>query len=202
MSEHIPRDMALIIAALDDDDAERSAALAHARSCHACARVIQEGEAMLELLDAQIQEVPIHPRLKARIMETVAQAPQPSRWEPLALVFGMMLSACSAWFDGHARTGLHPVHGHSCVLWEVLGAALATVGANLWWRARQTGTPLPAVRIALLGMSGALAGQLWLRHECPTADAGLHLVVYHVTLVALFAFAGLIVHQQRWKRRT
>jgi uncharacterized membrane protein YsdA (DUF1294 family) len=199
MSEHIPGDLALIIAALDADDAQRCAALAHARECTQCAGVIREGQAMLELLDAHVHEVPIDPQLKARIMATIAHAPQPNRfarWEQHALVFGMMLSACLAWIDGHARTGLYPARGLYCVLWEVLGAALVTIGASLWSR---WGRRVPPKRFALLGTCGALLGQLWLRHRCPTHHAGLHLVVYHVTFVLLIACAGLWAVRERAK---
>jgi hypothetical protein len=201
MSEHTPPDLALIVAALDDDDPTRRTALAHAADCADCARVLHDGEAMLALIDAHAKEVPIDPRLKARILETIARVPQHQRgirWEHITLVLGGLLSAWLAWFDGQARTGLYPARGLYCVSWEVLGASLPLVGAGVW-AARQR-LKLSALRVALLAQAGAIVGQLWLRYRCPTHDAGLHVLVYHVTGVVLIAIAGLIAEQRPWRR--
>ena len=198
MSEHIPADLALILAALEENDPERREALAHAADCPMCARVLSDGEAMLKLIDAQTAEAQIDPRLKARRLDAVAQAPQEAhgvRWEHIGLMLGAVLSAWLAWFDGHARAGLYPARGHYCVLWELLGATLPLVSAGVW-ATRAWLRPDPW-RLALVAMSGGLAGQLFLRWRCPTHDAGLHLLVYHTTGVLLAALLGLLAGQLR-----
>jgi hypothetical protein len=201
MSEHIPPDLALILVALDQDDPERRASLAHAARCPECARILSDGQAMLKLIDAQVSEVRIDPRLKARILDAVARAPEQhrgTRWEHIALTLGALLSVWLAWFDGHARTGLYPARGAYCVLWEMLGATLALIGVGAWaMRTSQRPDPL---RLGIVAMCGALVGQLWLRWRCPTHDAGLHILVYHVSGVVLLALLGLLAGRASWRR--
>lgn len=196
MSRHISDDRALILAALAADDPERRAALAHAAHCPRCARVLSEGEAMLALVDAQAAELQIDPRLKARILSAVAQAPQEGRgvrWEHIGLALGAAGSVGLAWLDGRGPPGLFPAHGHYCLLWELLAATLPLIGAGIW-ATRASARPEP-LGLALLAMAGGLAGQLFVRMRCPTSDAGLHLLVFHTTGVLLAALLGLLAGQ-------
>lgn len=202
MNEHISADLVLILAALDDDDPERAAALAHATSCPECARLLQQGAAMLALIDAQTAELAIDPRLKDRILEAVADLPQAHRGiraEHIGLMLGATLSVLLAWLDGHGRIGLFPARGHLCVMWEVLGASLAMLGARLWTTGRRDLCVEP-LRVALIAMAGGLGAQLFLHFRCPTSDAGLHLVVFHATGVMLTALLGLFTGRiWRWR---
>jgi hypothetical protein len=196
MSQHISDDRALILAALAAVDPERRAAQEHAARCPKCARVLSEGEAMLALVDAQAAELQIDPRLKARILSAVAESPQDRRaprWEHVGLTLGAVLSACLAWLDGRGPPGLYPAHGHYCVLWELLGATLPLIGAGLW-ATRTSKRPEP-LRLALIALGGAIAGQLFLRWRCPTSDSGLHLLVFHAAGVLLAALLGLMAGQ-------
>jgi len=199
-NEHIRAELALLVAALDEDDPTRCAVLEHAAHCPRCHALLAEGEALLELLDGYEHESPVDPRLKARVLASVAQVPQRRRsirWEHLLLAQGAALSAWLAWFDGHhARVGLYPARGHFCVLWELLGVALAFGATALIQRKCLWRTP---TRLALVAMSGALLGQLWLRARCPTHDAALHVLVFHVSAVILIALAGLASELWPWR---
>jgi hypothetical protein len=107
-SEHIRHELALIMAALDDDDPTRRSVLAHAAECPSCCALLAEGKAMLELLDSTSMKCPVNPNLKARILTSVTKVPQRRRaigWEHIALASGGAPSAWLAWFDGHARAG-------------------------------------------------------------------------------------------------
>jgi hypothetical protein len=204
MNEHISADLALILAALDADDPERMAAHEHAASCPECARLLSEGAAMLELIDAQTADFAIDPRLKHRIMDAVAKLPQAHRGvraEHVGLMLGALLSVLFAWLDGHGhgRIGLFPARGHLCVMWEVLGAALAMLGARLWTLGRPEFSPEP-LRVALIAMAGGMGAQLFLHFRCPTSDAGLHLIAFHATGVMLTALLGLLTGRiWRWR---
>ena len=202
MSEHISDDLALILAALDAEDPERVAAEAHATACPQCARLLAECTAMLKLLDRQAAEIVIGAHLKRRVLAAVAELPQSERGvrgEHITLMLGATLSVLFAWLDGYGRTGLFPARGHLCIMWEVLGAALAMLSARLWVhdRVELARTPL---RVAVLAMAGGLGAQLFLHWRCPTSDAGLHLVVFHSTGVMLAALLGLLTGSV-WRRR-
>jgi len=191
MSDHISEDLALILAALAPDDPERRAALSHAASCAACARLLEHGAAMLDSIDAQPATVEVDPRLKARILASVDRLEAErsgTRWEPYALAIGALLSVALASFDLHVRAGLFPVRAPFCVMWQMLGATLSVAGVGVWarswaWRA----SPL---RLGVVAMGGALLGQLWLRVRCPTIDAPLHVFTFHVSGVLLAALLG------------
>jgi hypothetical protein len=205
MNEHISADLALILAALDEDDPERMAAHAHAASCSECARLLSEGADMLQLIDSQTAELAIDPRLKHRILDAVARLPQSHRGvrgEHIGLMLGALLSVLFAWLDGHGhgRFGLFPARGHLCVMWEVLGASLAMLGARLWTLGQRDVVVKP-LRVALIAMAGGLGAQLFLHFRCPTSDAGLHLIAFHATGVMLTALLGLLtgrVWRGRW----
>jgi hypothetical protein len=206
MNEHISADLALILAALDADDPERVAAHAHAAQCPQCARLLDEGAAMLALIDAQAAELAIDPRLKNRILDAVAELPQAHhgvRAEHIGLMLGATLSVLLAWLDGHGRIGLFPARGHLCMMWEVLGASLAMLGARLWTLGLRPGrlqATVEPLRVALIAMAGGLGAQLFLHWRCPTSDAGLHLVVFHATGVMATALLGLLAGRVwRWR---
>jgi hypothetical protein len=202
MNEHISADLALILAALDADDAGRIAAQTHAASCPQCARLLSEGADMLQWIDAQSADLEIDPRLKNRILDAVAELPQTQRGvrgEHIGLMVGATLSVLVAWLDGHGRMGLFPARGHLCVLWEVLGASLAMLGARLWTLGRREISVEP-LRVALIAMAGGIGAQLFLHWRCPTSHAGLHLVVFHATGVLLVALLGLMLGRVcRWR---
>jgi hypothetical protein len=63
-SEHIRHELALIMAALDDDDPTRRSVLAHAAECPSCCALLAEGKAMLELLDSTSMNVQSTPTSK------------------------------------------------------------------------------------------------------------------------------------------
>ena len=191
MSDHIQEDLALVLAALDRDDPERRAAVAHAEACPACARLLERGESMLGLIDAQDAPVTVDPRLKARVFASIDKLYQDERpqkrWEPIALAIGALLSIALALFDGHGRDGLFPQRAPLCLMWQLLGALFSLGGVGVWARGwAQRSSPL---RLAVVAMGGALVGQLWLRIRCPTHDAALHVFAFHVTGVL---FAGLL----------
>lgn len=191
MSEHISEDLAMILAALDEDDEERQSALAHAGSCPACARLVERGASVLSLIDAHDIDVTVDPQLKARVLASVErlETEQPGpRWEPYALAIGAMLSVVLALLDPHARHGLFPTRAPLCVAWQVLGALLCLGGVRLL--ARSWAAQASALRLAVVGMGGGLLGQLWLRARCPTHDALLHVLAFHVSGVVLVALLG------------
>lgn len=190
MSEHIPEDLALVLAALERHDPERLAAVAHAESCPACARILERGASVLAMIDSQQLPVRVDPRLKARVLASIEaldgrRAARP--WEPIALAVGALLSIALVLYDGHGREGLFPQRAPMCVMWQLLGALISLAGVGLWARGwAQRASPLS---IATVAMGGGLVGQLWLRVRCPTHDAELHSFAFHVTGVL---FAGLI----------
>jgi len=196
--DHISEDLALILAALAPDDPERRAALAHAESCAACARLLERGASMLGMIDAQPLTVEVDPRLKARILASVDRLEAErsgTRWEPYAIAIGALLSVVLASFDLHVRAGLFPARAPLCVMWQLLGATLSVAGVGVWarawaWRA----SPL---RLGVVAMAGALIGQLWLRARCPTLDAPQHVFAFHVSGVLLAALLGYVLARIR-----
>lgn len=202
MNEHISDDLALILVALDAEEPERMAAEAHAEGCPDCARLLNECAAMLQLIDAQSADLEIGPQLKNRILSAVAELPQSHRGvrlEHVGLMLGATLSVLFAWLDGHARVGLFPARGHLCIMWEVLGASLAMLGARVWMRGRAEFAIRP-LRVALIAMAGGLGAQVFLHWRCPTSDAGVHLIVFHSTGVMLAALLGLLTGRiSRWR---
>jgi hypothetical protein len=200
MSDHISEDLALILAALDQDDPERRAALAHAESCPACARLLTRGASVLGLIDAQRACAKVDPQLRARILASIDrfqaddefQQERPgTRWEPIALVIGALLSIALALLDGRERQGLFPDHAPLCIMWQMLGTTLSLSGVRLWAH-RRSAWRASALRLAVVAMGGALGGQLWLRIRCPSHDAGLHLFTFHVTGVLLGVLLGWV----------
>ena len=199
---HISEDVALILAVLDHDDPERHAAFAHAEACVPCRRLLQRGASLLSIIDGHKVEVKVDPRLKARILASIDRLEDErsrTRWEPYALAIGALLSVVLALADPHAREGLFPAHAWRCFLWQLLGASLSLTGVSLWargwaWRS----SPL---RLAVVTMGGALLSQIWLSVRCPTRDAQLHVLSFHVTGVLLAAMLGYALARARWPSR-
>lgn len=194
MSEHLSKDLALVLAVLPEDDPERRAALAHTLSCAACARLLERGASMLSLIDAQDVEVEVDARLKARILKSVDRLEHERHstgWEAHALALGSLLSIVLALLEKTGHTGLFPEHGLLCMAWQMLGAGLAFAGASVWAR------DWAPAQLALAAMGGALIGQLWLRVVCPTYDARQHLFAFHVSGVMVAALLGYSLARAR-----
>ena len=79
MSAHLFADLGLIVATMDKDHPKRRAAQVHAAKCPVCARLLSNGQALLDLIDAQAAEIQLDPRLKERVMRSVEQMPRPAR---------------------------------------------------------------------------------------------------------------------------
>jgi hypothetical protein len=200
MSDHISEDLALVLAVLDPDDPERRAALAHAESCSACAQLLERGASVLNRIDTHPVNMVVDPQLKARILASVDRleaARSGTRWEPYAIATGALLSIALALLDFRARAGLFPTRAPLCVMWQLLGATLSVVAVSTWartwvWRT----SPL---RLAVVAMSGALLGQLWLRVRCPTHDAPVHVFTFHVSGVLLATLLGYVLARLKWQ---
>jgi hypothetical protein len=201
MSDHISEELALILAVLDQDDPERRAALAHAESCAACTRLLQRGASMLSLIDADPVDVKVDPRLKARVLASVDKLVEEERvgrrWEPYALAIGSLLSIALALLDLRLRGGLFPARAPLCFMWVTLGALSSLAGVGIW--ARDWALRSSRLRLAVVAMGGALIGQLWLRVRCPTHDAPLHALTFHVSGVLLAALLGYLLARATWQ---
>jgi hypothetical protein len=200
MSDHISEELALILAVLDQDDPERRAALAHAESCAACTRLLQRGAAVLSLIDAHPVDVKVDPRLKGRILASVDKLEEErvgTRWEPYALAIGALLSTALALLDVGLRDGLFPARAPLCFMWLMLGALSSLAGVGIW--ARGWALQSSRLRLAVVAMGGALIGHLWLRVRCPTHDAPLHALTFHVSGVLLAALLGYLLARATWQ---
>jgi hypothetical protein len=202
MSHHVPPDFALIVAALDPSDPERCAAWAHARDCKPCERILQQGEVVLQLIDAQAPDQFIDPALKERILTSVANLPAAPRrraWPRIGVAIGAAISAVLALFDGAERVGLFAAVGVRCVFWELMFALVPlALTAQV---ALSTGRGRGPWVLALAGVIGGLAGQTYLRVRCPMHDANPHLLVFHCAGVLAAAATGvLIARAMRWAR--
>jgi hypothetical protein len=189
VSEHISEELALALSALPPDDAERAAAVRHAAGCPACQALLDEGAAMLTLLDRELTPAPVSPLLEARVHAAVL-GQKGVRWEHIALVLGALMSLLMVWLDQRAGA-LAPGLGIKCTLIE-LAAAVVPFAAVA--RAAQQGRiALQPARLALAAMGGALAGQGVLLVDCAAQGALGHTLVFHfagVILAALLGYAG------------
>src|SRR5262245_47342101 len=131
IADHIPKDRALLLAALDHDDPERRAALDHAETCSACGKLLARATSVLSLIDAQRIDMNVDQRLKARILASIDTLEETTRWEPYALGFGALLSVVLALADRGLRVGLFPAHAWLCFAWQLLGALLSLAGVSL-----------------------------------------------------------------------
>lgn len=201
MSQHVPPDLALIVAALDPHDPERRAAWDHAKDCERCQSVLEEGQAVLELIDAQAPYEFIDPALKQRILNSVEKLPPRrtrERWQPLAIALGGLASLGFALADGE-RAGLYLSQGWKCIFWEVMFALVPlAITAQVAISARK---PNASWFLAAAGVVGGFVGQLYLRGRCPMHDVNPHLLVFHCAGVLVAACLGLLIARGiRWVR--
>jgi hypothetical protein len=207
MSEHVPADRALSIAALDEGDTEKVLARSHAAACSDCERLIREGERMVSLLERSEPPVTVTAELSERVRRAVfapapavapARAAEPTpaaepphaRWQPWTWAAGAALSALLIWLDVRPGELAHAGNGIGCLLFEN-GYALATcAGAALWARTR--GRQIDPWTGSVVGLAGALVGQLFLRTHCQAAHAALHLLTFHLVGVALGTALGAL----------
>lgn len=201
MSQHVPPDLALIVAALDQHDPERRAAWEHAAACEPCRRVLEQGEAVLELIDAQAPHEFIDPALKQRILNSVEKLPprrKPVLWQPFAIAIAALVSIAFAFLDGE-HAGLHASQGWKCIFWEVMFAlAPLAITAQVAISMRK---PNASWILAFAGVAGGLVGQLYLRARCPLHDVNPHLLVFHCAGVLTAAAVGLVIARGiRWVR--
>jgi hypothetical protein len=200
MSDHISEDLALVLAALDQDDPERRTALAHAEFCSTCARLLESGASVLSLIDADEVDVKVDPQLRARVLASVDRLEQERsrpHWEPCALAIGALLSITLALLDLRLRWGLYPARAPLCFMWQTMGALLSLAGTAIW--ARSWAWRFSPLRPAVVAMGGALIGQLWLRVRCPTHDAPLHVLTFHITTVLVAALLGYLLARATWQ---
>jgi hypothetical protein len=189
VSEHISEELAMALSALPEDDAERALAVRHAAGCPACQKLLDEGAAMLSLLDRELTPPPVGAQLEAQVRAAVL-APRKKRWEPFALGAGALLSLLMVWLDRHPGE-LAPALGVKCALLE-LGAGVvpfAWVGQAVL----RGQVPVAPLRLALMAMGGGLAAQAFLLTECPARGALSHTLVFHfggVLLAALLGYGG------------
>jgi hypothetical protein len=188
VSEHISEELAMALSALPEGDAERARAVQHAAGCPACQKLLDEGAALLALVDRELTPPPVSAALEARVRAAVH--PRKKRWEPLALVAGALLSLLMVWLDRHPGE-LAPALGVKCALLEV-GAALvpfAWVGQAVL----RGQVPVAPMRLALMAMAGGLAAQAFLLTECAARGALSHTLAFHfggVVLAALLGYGG------------
>jgi hypothetical protein len=188
MSDHIDPSLALAWAALPAEDPERRTAWEHAQQCPTCRALIDEGMAMLRLIDAADAPPAVDPTLKARIKATVfARDRFRVHWElPLALV--ALVSLALALFDGHLGRPLAVGIGLHCLLYE---AALGMLpGGAMFLLARRGLVELQPLRVGTLAAAFGLVGQLVLRVRCPVHDAAAHLLVFHCGGIAIATLLG------------
>lgn len=195
MTDHVPADRMLMLAALEDSDPEKLQARSHAEACSDCERLFREGERMVSLLEQSETPVTVSTELTARVRRAVfesAPATERSakRWQPLIWLAGASLSALLIWFDVHPGEGLTIGNGIDCLLFEN-GYALATcAGAAIWARSR--GRQIDPWTGSVVGLAGALVGQFVLRTHCEAAHAALHLLSFHLIGVAIGTALGAL----------
>jgi hypothetical protein len=195
MSEHVPADRALSIAALEEGDTEKVLARSHAAACSDCERLLREGERMVSLLERSEPPVTVTAELTERVRRAVfapapAAEPAHARWQPWTWVAGAALSALLIWLDVRPGERAQAGDGIGCLLFEN-GYALATcAGAVLWARTR--GRQIDPWTGSVVGLGGALVGQLFLRTQCEAAHAALHLLSFHLVGVAIGTALGAL----------
>ncbi|MFO0748524.1 MAG: hypothetical protein U1F43_23090 [Myxococcota bacterium] len=184
---HLAEDELVYLAALDDAEPERAAALAHTAACPECAARWREAGSLLSLLAEDARLEPVSPALERRVLGRVLGPPR-----RLALVLklaALLLSLALVALDlDLAQSSLDAAVGVQCLFIEQ-GLALATfAGAQaLVWLLQRSLPRLRSERPLLLTVAattGALAGQLLLRVRCEVPHAGLHLLVVHFAGVA------------------
>lgn len=217
MSAHIDRDAAGI-AALPELDAERVAAFEHAASCAECAALLAEAENLLALIDSAPLPAPSPQALQRTMNAVLAEfdaedrvyaaarsrslAPErpsvrpsvrpgdmkkPARRGLAAAAAAVVVSALFALFDTHAGQ-LASSAGIDCGLKELVFAAGAVALGLAVAKGRWGALP-----VAALGAWGALAGQAYLRFQCPASHDAPHVFAFHFFGVLVAALIGLLL---------
>jgi predicted anti-sigma-YlaC factor YlaD len=198
MTEHIDPASALALAALPEHAPERRGAWEHAAQCSACRALLDEGLAMLSMIDAESVPPSVGTALKARVKTAVfARAHVRSRRDRWALALVALVSLLLAVFDGQLGRPLALGVGVHCLVYE-MALGMVPVGVMLLL-ARRNLAELRPLRVGALAAGFALIGQLLLRARCPVHDAALHLLLFHVSGVVLVAFLG--IRSVRWLPR-
>jgi hypothetical protein len=181
---HLPPEHALTLVALDEGDAERQLAYAHAAQCPGCAALLREHEAMLQMLDATFAPAPISPALAARVQLRV----YPRRWPRLVLL-GVWLASLALVLGGAATSDVLAAGiGAHCALVEA-GFAVVPVGVGAWL-SRAGRVRLDPVGFASIAGAAGLIGQVWLRGHCPVHGAPLHTFLFHFLIVLALSLLG------------
>lgn len=202
MLEHLAEDSALFVLALADDDPDKRAAMAHARECSSCQRLLEEGRSLLELFDADAaaSQVPIDPAFEARVRAAVFPSASPlrARVAKLGLLLGGLASLLMLALEADVARPLHFEIGVHCLVFEQL-VALASLAAGFAVGRRYLSEFGPW-QSALSAMSGALVAQWLLQWGCEAEGAAVHLLLFHAggVLIAsvLGAFAGRLAPAQ------
>jgi hypothetical protein len=201
VAEHIPAEQALFLIALEEDDPEKRAALAHAAECEACGRLMRDSTALLRLFDEEAAPAhePIDPQLEARVHAAVfAQEPAAGsgHWESLAWVVMGLLSGWLIWHDGKPNRPLEATVGLHCLRYELL-CAFAALSVGVVATRLSGARALGPLRSSVFAMAGAVVGQILLRTRCEAPDAALHLLAFHglgvVLATALGSLAGRLL---------
>jgi hypothetical protein len=193
VAEHIDAESALFLVALDDSDPEKRAALTHAVECASCLRLIQESQAMLQLIDREPALVEVNAALETRVRAAVFESPRDrrvGRLEYLAWLAGALVSGLMIWLDAKPGEPLYAELGLRCMRFE-LGFALVALGAGVLWT-RSSGREFGPLRASVVAMTGALTGQALLRIRCEAHDAALHLLAFHLVGVVLATMLGAV----------
>jgi hypothetical protein len=192
MTGHVSNKRALFVVSLPESDPHRRKAYAHAQTCQACARVLQESAQLLELIDRSNTPVTVDEQLAARVKHAVlgvAPAAQ-RRWPRAFWVLGAALSGLIAWLDARPGPSFGSEGGLDCMLFENAYALAACGVCAVWAHTRKRA--IDPWTGALVGMSGALLGQLLLRTHCDSAHAALHLFAFHVLGVLVGSGLGAL----------
>jgi|GEM_PF-5188687 len=195
MTEHVSHKRALYVVALAESDPVRRTAYAHAETCVHCARTLRESSELLELIDYSAQPVAVNEQLTARVklavFGEVLHAEPSLRWpRVMFLLLGAALSAVMAWVDAQPGPWFGSDLGVHCVLFENAYALGACVATAVWARTRKRAVdPWTG---SLVGMSGAVLGQILLRTHCDSAHATLHLFAFHVLGVLIGTALGAL----------
>ncbi|HTU57639.1 MAG TPA: NrsF family protein, partial [Polyangiales bacterium] len=173
----------------------RRDAYAHATTCASCARTLRESSELLDLIDRSASPMVVNQQLTARVKQAVfgeVLHTQPTvPWlRALLLLLGAALSAVMAWLDTKPGPWFGSEQGLHCVLFEN-GYALSACAATAVWARSQKRAVDPWTG-SLVGMAGALLGQVLLRTHCDSAHAALHLFAAHVLGVLIGTALGAL----------